>query len=203
MRHRLLSAAIGATLAFAASLASADVLTFDDIAGSDDYSAVPASYGGLDWSASTWSVLTSPQAPYTAHSGAGRITLAWGSSDGDSVIRFLEPTVFEGAWFAGYSEANVRFDLYSAGRLVASSAAMTMSDTPAFLATGWSSAIDSVVVSSSLHAFYVMDDLSFTPASQVPEPASWALMIAGGVLVAGATRRRGRVDARAAQRSRR
>ncbi len=187
----LLRAAVGAMFTVSAAMAPAAVLTFDDIVGSDDYSAIPSGYGGVDWSASTWSVLTSPQAPYTARSGEGRITLAWGSTDTDSVIRFLQPTVFEGAWFAGYSEATVRFDLYSAGQLVASSATLALSETPVFLSAAWSGAVDRVVVSSPLQAFYVMDDLTFAPVSQVPEPTTLALLLAGGALIAGAARRRG------------
>lgn len=190
MHFSFLRAAICATVALSAPFVSATVLSFDNIAGIDDYSAVPASYGGLDWSASSWSVLTSPQAPYTPHSGEGRITLAWGSSDTESSIRFLEPTIFDGAWFAGYAEATVRFDLYSAGALVASSSTLTLSGTPAFLGTGWAGAVDKVVVSSPLHAFYVMDDFTYTPASEVPEPASWALMLAGGACIVRLARRR-------------
>lgn len=192
MKSLFTLAAIGAALAFAAPLASAatTVLTFDGIVGSNDYSAVPANYGGLDWSASTWSVLTSEQAPYTPHSDQGRITLAWGSTDADSSIRFMQPAVFEGAWFAGYSEATVRFDLYSGGQLVASSSTLTLSATPTYLASGWGGTVDKVVVSSPLHAFYVMDDFVYSPVTEVPEPASWALMMAGGVVLARLSRRR-------------
>ncbi len=189
MSTLLLRAAVGAALTLSAAMASATVLGFDDIVGADDYSRLPATYGGVDWSGSTWSVLTSPQAPYTAHSGAGRISLAWGSSDSDSRISFLQPTVFAGAWFAGYGEATVRFDLFSAGQRVASSATLTLSDTPVFLSAGWAGAIDEVRVASPLHAFYVLDDLTFTAVSPVPEPASLALMLAGAVFVAGAARR--------------
>ena len=49
-----------------------------------------------------------------------------------------------------------------------------MSDTPAFLASGSSGAIDAVVVSSGLPSYYVMDDFSFQGPSEVPEPATLA-----------------------------
>lgn len=185
------SFAAAAAFAMFAPLASATVLTFDDIVGAGDYAAVPGNYGGLDWSGSSWSVLATEQSPYTAHSGDGRVTLGWGSDDAASTIRFNAPTVFEGAWFAGYGEATVRFDLYLGGALVGSSTTLTLSGTPSFLDAGWAGAIDAVVVSSPLHAFYVMDDFSYTTvAAPVPEPATVALLLAGLGIVGRATRRR-------------
>jgi len=190
MHHTIRNFAASITLALCAPFASATVLTFDDIVGPDGYASVPANYGGLDWSNSGMSVFTSESAPFTAHSGQGRITADW--TDGGpsaSTIRFLAPTIFSGAWFSGYNDSSVRFDLYFAGQLVASSASLLLSESPAFLGAGWNSAIDTIIVSSGAQGAYVMDDLSFERVAQVPEPGSLALMLAGFGL-AGAVRLR-------------
>jgi hypothetical protein len=182
--------ALCAVLASSAPFASATVLNFDNIVGPDDFAAVPGNYGGLDWSASGLSVMTSDSPPFTAHSGQGRVTTDW--IDGGpiaSAIRFLAPAVFNGAWFSGYSDSSVRLDLYFGGQLVASSAALQLSEAPAFLGAGWDGAIDMVVVSTGFQGSYVMDDFSFESVSQVPEPGSLALVLAGFGL-AGALRLR-------------
>lgn len=189
IRGAIASAAIAGCAAFS-PLAGATVLGFDDI-GSDGF--VPANYGGLDWSASSWIAFGEAQAPYTPHSGDWRIATDFGSDDAASTIRFLAPSVFQGAWFSGYGDASVSFALYAGGALVATSATLAPTDAPAFLASGYAGAVDAVVVKSPLQAFYAMDDFSFTTATTapVPEPQTWALLAGGlGVVVMLARRRR-------------
>lgn len=192
--HSMIRTAVAtATLALCIPFASATVLTFDDILGPDEYGAtVPGNYGGLDWSAAGWAVFAGEFFPFTAHSGDARVTTGFESDDGASIIRFLTPTVFEGAWFAGYTDSKVQFKLYLNDVQVGLSSILTLSDTPAFLAAGWGSAIDAVVVSSPVQASYVMDDFTFADAAVVPEPATLALVLFGlGIGVASnATRRR-------------
>lgn len=182
--------ALSAALALCAPFASATVLTFDDIVGPDGHATMPIHYGGLDWSGAGMSVYTYEQAPFTAHSGQGRVTTDWTDSwPLASTIRFLSPTIFGGAWFAGYGDSSVRFDLYAGGRLVASSASLQLSEAPTYLDAGWDRAIDTIVVASDFPASYVMDDFSFDSAAEVPEPGSLALVLAG-LGMAGALRRR-------------
>ena len=172
--------AVGAAIALCAPFASAAVLNFDDIVGPDGFATVPGNYGGLDWSASGLNVFTAEGTPFTPHSGLGQVTTEW--IDGGpiaSTVRFLTPTVFNGAWFSGYEDSSVRFDLYFAGQLVASSAALQLSSTSAFLDAGWNGAIDSVVVRTGAQGSYAMDDFTFVDATQVPEPGMPALLLAG------------------------
>ena len=178
--------ALGAAIALCAPFASAAVLNFDDIVGPDGFAAVPGNYGGLDWSASGLNVFTAEGAPFTPHSGLGQVTTDWiDSGPIASTIRFLAPTVFNGAWFSGYEDSSVSFDLYFAGQLVASSASLQLSGTSTFLDAGWDEAIDLVVVRTGAQGSYAMDDFTFVDPAEVPEPGMPALLLAGagGLLV--------------------
>ncbi|MEF7616088.1 PEP-CTERM sorting domain-containing protein [Aquincola sp. MAHUQ-54] len=187
MQHMLARWAAAAVLAAVAPLASAasTVLTFDALTEVD---YLPAGYGGLDWSASTWTSFDGSGAAYAPHSGGTVVTLGWGATDADSLVRFGQAVTFEGAWFSGYTEGDVTFKLYYQGALVGTSATLAASATPSFLASGYAGLVDAVSISSTGHAFYAMDDFTFTTA--VPEPETYALMLAGLGAVGLAARRR-------------
>jgi hypothetical protein len=106
-----------------------------------------------------------------------------GSTDESTAIHFPTPVTFEGAYFAGYDIAPVTFQLSLGGALVATSATLTPSATPVFLSSGYSGLVDTVIVASPRHNFFVMDDFTFNQASTVPEPETWALMLAGFVAI--------------------
>lgn len=181
----LLRGALAATVLTAAAVpaAMATVLSFDDVADG----VLPASYGGLGWSAAGWTAFATPAAPYTAHSGAGRIATDFMADDARSLIRFAQKVTFDGAYFAGLGGAVLSFELYLGGQKVHSSATLDPSATPSFLASGYAGWVDGVRVKSANHGEFVMDDFSFTQA--VPEPQSYALLLAGLLAVAVATRR--------------
>lgn len=175
--------AAGAIMVAGLPSAMATVLSFDKLADG----VLPFSYGGLDWSAAGWTVFATPAAPYTPHSGAGRVATGFMAEDAASVIRFSQTANFDGAYFAGLGGAVLSFELYLGGQIVHTSATLDPSATPSFLASGYAGLVDAVRVKSANHGEFVMDDFTFTQA--VPEPQSYALLLAGLLLVGAATRR--------------
>ncbi len=169
----------------ATPFASATVLTFDDITA-DDF--VAANYGGLDWSHGDWFAFSYEQPPFAAHSGNVRVTTGFDDTDADTAIGLGEGKTFQGAWFSGYEDVTVTFQLYDHGQLVATSTTLSTSAAPAWLASGYAGVVDEVIVSSNAQNGFVMDDFTF--AASVPEPASTALMAAGLLTLATAAIRR-------------
>jgi hypothetical protein len=170
-----------AALVLAAPLASATVLNFDDLTGI----APLTTYGGLTFV--DWNYFDFAQSPYTAASGNTRI---FNSSNVNSFGRATAFT-FQGAKFAGEAGVAVRFDMFLNGAYVASSGVLGMSDSPTFLASGYTGLLDSVTVSSNKPDFFVLDDLTFNEAATVPEPGSLALLF-GAMGVMGFMGRRRR-----------
>ena len=185
IRKWLTALAAGAALVALAPAASATVLTFDDL-GPDG--TLTANYGGLDWSSSDWSVMGVAQDPYTPHSGDFRVISGFEDADDLTAIHFNAPTTFQGAWFAGLEGATVTFQMFSQGQLVATSATLDPTATSTFLSSGYDGLIDEVVVMSPGQGSYAMDDFTFAQA--VPEPETYALMLAGLGAVGAVARRR-------------
>jgi hypothetical protein len=178
MGKQLFRVATISAIASLSSLASATVLTFDDLShDTSEVLNVPVNYGGLDWSAAGWSVFGLEQAPYTPASGDWRAVTQWGADDAASTIRFNAPSIFEGAWFSGLDGATVTFQMYLGNTLVATSSTLNPSAAPAFLSSGYAGQIDRLVISSPEHASFAMDDFTFSAA--VPEPQTYALLLAG------------------------
>ncbi|HET6970887.1 MAG TPA: PEPxxWA-CTERM sorting domain-containing protein [Phenylobacterium sp.] len=181
----------------AATAASATVVTFDDL---PDNGVVADGYGGVIWGGN-WGYYKDPLPPYTAASGD---TVAYSDlnlgccAPDDTNFYFAAPVIFDGAFFSGYGTAfdaaPITFGLYNGGVLVHTSDALEAGQVPQFLASGYAGLVDEVRVNGSRDLF-VMDDVTYTGA---PEPAAWALMIAGFGLAGGALRRRRAVRVSAA-----
>ena len=147
------------------------VVTFDDLPDG----TVPDGYGGINWGG-VWTAYSEPQYPYTPESSPSRVYTPQ-TGAGEYTFSFVTPgQVFDGAYFAGNSSATVYFDLYYNSSLVWTSASLDPSDTPTYLASGYSGPVDTVGVYSASNDFYVMDNVTYGTAS-VPEPSSvcsWA-----------------------------
>ena len=171
-------------LAAASAKAGTTVVTFDSLTGSG---LVPNGYGGIDWNGS-WNYYGSAQFPYTAESLPNRVYDLPGSGD---TFNFLAPEVFDGAYFAGEPYAAVTFDLYNGSTLVWTSATLDPSSTPAFLASGYSGLVTSVVVSSPNPDYFVMDNVTYgVGPSATPEPGSLLLLGTGLLGALGMARRK-------------
>lgn len=194
----LRNATIGACLAaVGASGVQAATLDFEDLSGvSTPFSAMPDPYNGLIFTGWFFGVDT----VYSASSGT--IDLYTDYTDpqnpldyvitNNNTISSATPFIFDSAMFSG--DSGVTFELYLAGNLVHTSASLPDSSgtfyAPTLLASGYTGQIDTVKV-RAVQGYYSMDDFAYHAAAGVPEPESYALLLAGlGFLVLVAKRRK-------------
>ena len=107
-------------------------------------------------------------------------------------LLFTSPVVFEGAYFSGYDVALPYFELYYNNVLVGTSATLLLSDVSTLLSSGYGGLVDRVDVISATPQFFVMDDLTYSPAAPVPGPVAGAglpALLFGGLLAAWWRRR--------------
>ena len=170
---------------FAAGINAATVVVnFDDLSGDG---VVPDGYGGINWGGQ-WNYLGETQFPYTPRSSPNRVY----DYLGEGQFSLLTPAVFDGAWFAGQSNATVQFNLYRSGVLVGSSSVLAPTDVPTFLGSGYAGLVDKVGVVSPAPDHFVMDDVTYGSGTSTPEPATLSLVGGAVGLLAFVVRRRRR-----------
>jgi hypothetical protein len=189
----LKSLLIASTMLLAAPVAATTVIDFDDLVG---FGTVPTNYAGVNWD-DNWSFYDSVQSPYNPASGATRIYSNYAkypvAQPGTVAFYVGDGSIFSGAYFAGSSQHSVTIESWLDGALVGTSAALNTSDVPTFLASGYAGSVDEIRIVGN-NGYYVVDDVTFdnlvSVGGGVPEPATWAMMLAGFGLVGFAARRR-------------
>lgn len=150
------------------------VADFEDAPVCDNTRPNMGVYAGIDFM-SQWTCYASPQPPFNPASGTNRVYAVDGSANASSAFfSFLGgPVNFLGAYFSG--SANVVFNLFLGGSLMASSGSLLTTGTPTFLSAGYAGPVDKVqVVGGDVN--WVMDDVTY---SVVPEPGAILLLGTG------------------------
>ncbi len=193
---RKLLLATAATLAFAASPASAALVDFEGLSVGDNPNPLTISgatfetLGGFNYIASaggTQSLCTSTSAASPANcsndlsvifdSAVSDISFTFGGNNITTVGADIgDVQIFSGATLLGVVDVIVAdADIFGTFDLVS--------------LAGFGD-VTSLLISSTDAGGVLYDDFSFTPGAAVPEPATWAMMILGFGLAGGAFRRR-------------
>jgi hypothetical protein len=200
MKRVAILAVLGASVL--AAPAHATLVTFDDLPGLSG--VVQNGYGGINWN-SNFSYFSTEQRPFTANSGSTRIFANYAlhpeRTYGTLSFTFNDPVQFQGFYASGYNWNPVSFGLYVGGVRVAFSDNEVMPTfNPQYVFTTYQGFVDEVRI-YNVNGFAAFDDFMYSGAAPllkaqafnstaVPEPASWAMMIAGFGLVGGFMRRR-------------
>ncbi len=190
-----IAASIGFAFAVggACTSASATVLTFDDINSGFGVVQLAQNYGGLNWDYNSnwnlgWQVWNTNQFYYPAQTPPN-VAFAHSTNIG---VSFLTDSVFDGAYFGGSAQA--RYDLYLDSNLVHSSTFANMGtngNPAAWVGSGYSGLVDRVqVVTNGGGADWVMDNFTYNSTAPIPEPETYAMMLAGLGMLGFMARRR-------------
>lgn len=191
-------------------LASADVITFDDFTTDTRHTNYiptgPNGYDGLEWFADTstitrarWTILANEYlgGGQTAHSGDYVAHIAYGAPAFGIV--FPEAVNFTGAWFLnafGYADGITAIG-YRDGKEIAQTGEITFANTFDWVNLNTPlQNVDKVEFFVQQDAYanradVYIDDISFSASAvNIPEPASFALLLCGAGGLALARRRR-------------
>lgn len=190
----------GAALACAMPAAAA-VIDFDDLAG--DARMIANGYAGLDWD--NFYVLNPlvdmPDSGYNFAATSGT-NIAYSGYDAPAAIAGLAGKRLESGYFtAAYSDGmTVSARAFNGDVLVHEKDFLVTTTGATRIDFGWSG-ITRVAFSSSggidqmfdmSGSNFAIDDIAFSDFGAVPEPASWAMMIAGFSVIGGMLRARRR-----------
>ena len=220
MMGRLTKTLIAATvLALPAAPAAAVLINFDDLTDgttlSNQYAGVTFAANGFtgaggpyfDWATNTDMTIVSIAGgdigtlgtPSLVSGNILRSFSGWLGEDGDASFSITFASAinaismdFAGVYDTAEDSANVRIFAYDGATLLGSVAGPA-STTGQFTLSYAASNITRVVVTpGSFYDWVGVDNINYTPATAgaVPEPATWAMMIAGFGLIGGTLRRR-------------
>lgn len=218
--HAVATAATAALLAMASTTSAAKVLDFEDVKIPDPAfgEALPTKYKGLTFTflsgprdpslpqGSWYALMDAP--PFPSYAISGKKALFTENAyvpdplnpgqfiprdtrdvnvDSQPILGSL-PFTFTGANFRALDDnVTLTYKLFLGGNLVhtVSTTLATFNDV-AFFGTGYNGLVDKVIINGP-SAYFAMDDFTFTA---VPEPGTYALMIAGLGVVGWMARRR-------------
>ena len=192
--NRSLQALAAAALATTVTAASAIELNFDDLSGTEGFTAPYQGFifaytqgprglgcncaGSWFWSDDNSGLTPYYKSPVTSLSTDYEL-IRGNYFYGESLpITPVNGAVrFDGAWFTSVFEIEIRFHLYYRGVAVANSEYLILpAEQPAvFLGSGYAGAVDKITV-EGYQGYFAMDNFTYAP---VPEPGTYALMIAG------------------------